>query len=160
FFQKWKERLNRREKVEIEYAEEALPLTETELKKSFLDSIYQFQLNWASTTISEMSFLDRVYYDDLVLKYFLQRFPDTYLFMYKPMFKLKKTIVDADLMMITPLGIYIIKLVEHSSDRLIVVGDDRSWFIEQSNVQEKFLSPMLSLNRTAKIVASILDYHE
>src|SRR5699024_3182271 len=85
------------ENVELECESEPMPETEEQLKRFFLDSIFQFQLNWASATLSQMSFLDRDYYNDLKLKYFLQRFPDTYLFMYHPVFKLKNAQVDADL---------------------------------------------------------------
>lgn len=160
FLEKWKEFFNKREEIEVDYPERPLPQTEEQLKQFFLDSIYQFQLNWASTTLSEMSFLDRLYYDDLALKYFLQRFPDTYLFMYKPIFKLKKATVDADLIMITPVEINVIKLVERPSDQTIIVGDDRSWLSEQNNIQSKFLSPLLSLKRSAKIVSAILDHQK
>lgn len=148
------------ENVELECESEPMPETEEQLKRFFLDSIFQFQLNWASTTLSQMSFLDRDYYDDLKLKYFLQRFPDTYLFMYHPVFKLKNATVDADLIMITPVDIQVIKLVEMPSNHTIVAGDDRSWLSEHNRVQSKFLSPMISLKRTDKIIRSILDYYD
>lgn len=157
-FEKWKEFFNKREEVQADYSDYSLPKTEDQLKYSFLDSIYQFQLNWASSTISEMSFLDRYYEADLTLKYFLQRFPDTYLFMYKPVFKLKKTIVDTDIIMITPVEINVIKIVEEPSDHMIIADDDRTWLSEQNGIQSKFLSPLLSLKRSAKIVEAILDH--
>ena len=147
------------ENVELEYESEPIPETEEQLKLFFLDSIFQFQLNWASTTLSQMSFLDRDYFDDLKLKYFLQRFPDTYLFMYHPVFKLKKATVEADLIMITPVDIQVINLVERPSDQTIIAGDDRSWLFEHDRVQSNFLSPMISLKRTDKIIRSILDYY-
>lgn len=146
--------------IELEDTRDPMPATEEQLKHFFLDSIFKFQLNWASTTLSQMSFLDRDYYNDLKLKYFLQRFPDTYLFMYQPVFKLKNATVDADLIMITPVDIQVINLVERSSDQTIIVGDDRSWLFEHDRVQSKFLSPMISLKRTDKIIRSILDYHD
>ena len=159
FLSRWRELFNKNEAAEVDFVEEPLPQTEAQLKHQFLDSIYHFQLNWASTTLSKMSFLNRVYQDDLTLKYLLQRFPDTYLFMYKPIFKLKNASVDSDLIMITPIGIEVIKLIEQASNQTIVTGDDRTWYYEDGNVQTKFISPLLSLKRTTKIIRSILDFH-
>ncbi|SDB93872.1 hypothetical protein SAMN05421734_10313 [Pelagirhabdus alkalitolerans] len=155
---KWKSYFNKRESIDEAYDEpqEVLPQTEEQLKHYFLDSLYSFQLNWASSTINEMSFLDRLYQDDLTLKYFMQRFPDTFLFMYNPIFKLKKATVDLDIILIKPTEINLIKLVERPSTQSIIVGDERTWFTEENNVQTKFMSPMVSLQRSDKIIKSIL----
>lgn len=156
---KWKHFFYKKEQVDdeiIEPEEETLPRSKEALKQYYLDTLLPFQIKWASTTIGEMSFLDRTYYDDLILKYFLQRFPDTFLLLYRPVFQLKNASLDGDIIFITPVGIDIIHLVERSSGEQIIVGDDRTWYTEENNVQTRFLSPMLSLNRTEKIVRSIL----
>ncbi|SEO83811.1 Nuclease-related domain-containing protein [Amphibacillus marinus] len=137
-----------------------LPQTEVQLKQFFLDSLLQFQLKWASTTMREMSFIDQQYQHNLVLKYFLQRFPDTYLFMYNPVFKLKKASIDTDIIMITPVEIYVIKLLELPSSQVIIAGDERTWFTEDQNVRSKLLSPLLSLKRTYKVIQSVLNHAE
>ncbi|WP_067841531.1 NERD domain-containing protein [Amphibacillus sediminis] len=165
FYNKWR-RLFNRQSAEEAYEHQNqnennhIPTTEAQLKQYFLDSLFPFQLNWASTTLSEMSFLDRDYQDDLTLKYFLQRFSDTFLFMYRPVFKLKNTTVDADIIMLTPVGIEVIKVVERPSEQSIIVGDDRTWYTEENNVRTKFLSPVITLNRTEKIVKSILNHNK
>src|SRR5690606_41629582 len=51
--------------------------TKAELKQKFLDNLLKFQLNWASSTIAEKSFIDSQYYEDKKIRYFLQRFPDS-----------------------------------------------------------------------------------
>ncbi|MBM7542978.1 NERD domain-containing protein [Amphibacillus cookii] len=149
---------NKREVIEEQPIDSLPPQNEEQLKQYFLDSLYHFQLNWSSTTLHEMSFLDRSYQEDLTLKYFLQRFPDSFLFMYQPVFKLKNATVDADIIMITPFEVNIIKLVEYPSSRTVIAGDDRTWFIEENHVRSKMLSPMLSVKRSDKIVKSILNH--
>ncbi|WP_112181678.1 nuclease-related domain-containing protein [Paraliobacillus zengyii] len=160
-FSKWKSFFQRREQFDDDLLsdeqEDILPKSKTDLKQYYLDTLLPFQLKWASTTINQMSFLDRAYHDDLILKYFLQRFPDTFLLLYHPVFQLKNATLDGDIILITPVGIDIIHLVEKGTTERIVAGDDRTWYTEENNIQSRFLSPMLSLKRTEKIVRSILS---
>nr|WP_240795465.1 nuclease-related domain-containing protein [Aquibacillus halophilus] len=107
-----------------------------------------------------MSFLDKEFHSDYTLKYFLQRFPDTYLLLYNPIFNLKNTTLETDLILISPLGIEIIRLVEYQSSITIVAGDDRTWFLEENNIRSRIISPMISLKRTEKVVKSILSKYE
>ncbi|GGM26286.1 hypothetical protein GCM10011351_09910 [Paraliobacillus quinghaiensis] len=161
---KWKQFFHRREQVESEMDEESiiedLPATKDDLKQYFLNMLLPFQLKWASTTIQEMSFLDRSYYDDLTLKYFLQRFPDTFLLLYRPVFQFKNAAMDGDIILITPIGINIIRLIEIDSTKRLIAGDDRTWYSEENNVRSRLLSPMLSLKRTEKIIRSILSVND
>lgn len=68
-----------------------LPETEDQLKKLFLDQLFRFQLKWASSTLLQQSEIPAVLYFDPDLKYFLQRFPDTFLLMYRPVFFIQKS---------------------------------------------------------------------
>ncbi|MFB1051849.1 NERD domain-containing protein [Paraliobacillus sp. JSM ZJ581] len=134
----------------------ALPKTKDDLKQYFLDTLLPFQLKWASTTMNEMSFLDRIYYENLTLRYFLQRFPDTFLLLYNPVFQFKNASIDGEIILITPIGIDIITIIERPSSYKIIVGDDRTWYTEENAIQTKFLSPILSLKRTETVIKSIL----
>lgn len=158
FFGQFRKKKQIEEDAELET--NPLPQTKEQLKVFYLDQLFQFQLKWASSTISLMSFIDREYQEDLVLKYLLQRFPDTYLVMYHPIFRLKKAEIETDIIMITPFDVFIIKLVEYPSDVKIIAGDDRQWYKEEKSVRSTFISPILSLKRTDKIVKSILKYKE
>ncbi|MBM7572822.1 NERD domain-containing protein [Aquibacillus albus] len=131
-----------------------------ELKQSFLDHLMPFQLKWASTTIGEMSFIDRYYYEDFKLKYFLQRIPDIYLLFYYPVFQLKQTSLDGEILLVSPVEIEIIKFVEMDSTMMIYPSEDRTWRLEKDSVQSTMLSPMISLNRTEQIVRSILKKYK
>ncbi|RCW62674.1 nuclease-related domain-containing protein [Saliterribacillus persicus] len=161
-FFNWRSFFKKREEIEEEKVteEDVLPQTEEELKQYFLDTLLPFQLKWASTTISEMSFLDRTYYQEPLLKYFLQRFPDTFLLMYNPVFDLKNSPMEADIILISPLGIEIIRVFEWEDNQLLIAGDDRTWYKEENQIQSKIFSPLLSLKRTEKILKSIFKKHD
>lgn len=100
--------------------------------------------------------MDKTYYQDETLKYFLQRFPDTYLLMYYPIFAIKKAPIDGEIILLSPIGIEIIYLIEKSHNAKIVANDERTWIVEERKEQSKILSPMIALKRTEQIVKSIL----
>ncbi len=160
---KWRSLFTRKNKQEeawpVENDKPGLPSTKEDLKHQFLDRLIAFQLKWASSTVSQMSFLDRTFLHDPILKFFLQRFPDTYLFMYEPVFTLKNSTMEGDVVLIKPQGIEIINLVENPSADTIFVNEERMWEITIRGNKERILSPMLSLRRTEQIIKSILDLH-
>ncbi len=133
-----------------------LPLTEIELKQYFLDRIFPLQLKWATSTVTDVSFIDPRYEVDQQLKYFLQRFPDIYLVMYYPIFYINKAPVDGEIILISPIGIDIIHYMDLDDDATIFANDDRTWFIETNDQTLKQISPLISLKRTEQIVKSIL----
>ena len=134
------------------------PTTMEELKRYFLNSLLPFQLKWASSTVDKMSFLDKDYQAHDLLKFFLQRLPDTFLVMFYPIFKLKKAVVEADIIIIHPVGIEIVKIVNLAPSKSMIVQDGRTWFTEENNIQTNMLNPMISAGRTEKIIQSILSY--
>lgn len=157
-FAKWKSFIKRNpsDDLEVEKHEVILPKTEDELKHYFLDKLLPFQLKWASSTVTDVSFIDRSFEKDAKLKYFLQRFPDTYLIMYYPIFSIRNAPVEGELILISPIGIEIICLVEEPSNVKILAGDDRTWSMEANDKQSKMLSPLIALKRTEQIVKRIL----
>ncbi|MFC4403611.1 NERD domain-containing protein [Gracilibacillus xinjiangensis] len=160
---KWRSIFKRQKEPELDEIKEEqshLPSTELELKHFFLDRLLMFQLKWASTTISEMSFLDKDYKRDTLLKYLLQRLPDNFLLLYFPIFTLKNHLVDGEVILISPLEIEVITVFEKPAGKEIIANDDRVWYMEENNIQSKVLSPVISLKRTEKIIQSILKKHE
>ena len=134
-----------------------LPESEEELKHYFLDKLFQFQMKWATSTITHTSIVDREYYQDPLLRYLLQRFPDTYLVMYFPVFEIKNAPVETEIILISPIGIEIIYFVEKQTSAVIMAGDERTWLVEEEKKQTKILSPIIALKRTEKLIRSILQ---
>lgn len=135
--------------------EPLLPSSENELRHYFLNKLFPFQLKWATSTVTDVSFIDNKYETDKTLQYFLQRFPDIYLIMYYPIFSIKEAPVDGDIIIISPIGIEIIYLLEKEPNVTIMAGDERVWVFEQGNKQSKELSPVIALRRTEQIINSI-----
>ncbi|MCU9595168.1 NERD domain-containing protein [Caldibacillus thermolactis] len=132
------------------------PRTIEELKRQFLEDLFRVQLIWASSTFSSQSFIDYSYYREKNLKYFIQRFPDTYLLLYQPIFLLKKAPVESETIMLTPTETYCITFLEKEDGAVYLGSDQYFWDGRFNQRREKFLNPLISLNRTESIVKGIL----
>ena len=130
-----------------------------ELKQHFLDQLLPFQLKWASSTLTEKSYIDKEFSYDPTLRFLLQRFPDTFLILYKPIFLLKKAPVEAELIIITPASAICISFLEAEEDAVFVGSKERFWIKKTKNKQMKILNPLLGLNRTEKIVKTLFDMY-
>lgn len=154
---KWKKTNVHIETIQDEMEEpDELPETEDELKQYFLDHMFKFQMKWATSTVLRQSIVAEEYYRDPLLKYLLQRFPDTYLVMYHPIFSIKQAPFEADILLISPLEIEIIQFVEMEEHAVIMAGEERVWHVESPRGGRKILNPIISLKRTGKLLESIL----
>jgi len=131
-----------------------------QMKKQFLDKIFQNQIIWASSTVRSQSFVDEKYYSDSTLKYFAQRFPDQYLFMYYPVFSIKKAPMQAEIIILCPTEILCISFLDGEKDEVIIATDDHFWIQRGTKGEQKILSPITGLKRTEGIIkSSIKDLH-
>jgi len=137
-----------------------LPKAKEQLRQYFLNRLFPFQLKWATSTLTQVSYTDQEHLYDAQLKFFLQHFPDIYLVMYYPIFNIKKAPVDAEIIMISPINIEIITILNETPGSGITVTDERTWVVEKSNSAKKIISPIISLKRTEQIVESILQKYE
>lgn len=131
-----------------------------DLKQHFLEQLFNFQMKWASTTIAEKSFVTKSYYYDERLKFFLQRFPDTFLVLYNPIFLLKKAPVELEVILLTPTDVWCLSFLEMEEMAVFVGSNERFWTKRNQEQEEKVLNPLLALNRTEKIVKQILNMYE
>jgi hypothetical protein len=136
------------------------PIDEEDLKKKFLDQLLEIQIRWASSTIREKSFVNREFYEDQLLKYFLQRFPDNYLVLYQPVLLIQKAPVELDVIMISPIETWCITLVEGKENCVMIGSKDRFWIEKHTNEEKKILNPLIRLNRMEKIVQGIFQLNE
>jgi hypothetical protein len=136
------------------------PKTIEDLKKQYLDQLFRFQLKWASTTLFERSNLHPKFFFDERLKFFLQRFPDTYLCMYKPIFLLKKAPVETEAILLTPSEAWCITFLEEEDLSVYIGSPDRFWEKKRNTKESKILNPLLALNRTEKIIRKIFHMNE
>ncbi|PLR83840.1 NERD domain-containing protein [Bacillus sp. V33-4] len=136
------------------------PETVEDLKKHFLDQLFRFQMKWASTTILEKSDVEQKFYYDERLKFFLQRFPDTFLVLYKPVFLLKQAPVEVESVLIGPSGVLCISFLEEEENAVFSGSTERFWIKRHQMKEQNFLSPLLALNRTEKVIKKILELYD
>ncbi|WP_368655220.1 NERD domain-containing protein [Ornithinibacillus sp. 4-3] len=134
--------------------------TEDKVKRYFLDKLFPIQMKWATSTVAEVSFLNREYYLDKKLRYLLQRFPDIYLVMYYPIFSIKKAIIDGPIIMISPIGIELITFVDRDPNQVIYASEERMWLVESLEEQDTMLNPLIELRRAEHIIKSILQAND
>lgn len=132
-------------------------LSEMELKKYFLQKLLPIQMKWATSTVSDVSFIDEHVQDDEDLTYFLQRFPDIYLVMFYPLFQIKDATFDAEIVLIGPLGIEIIYMLNEEPDAIIYADEERTWTVEKNDSKRKILSPLFTLKRNEHIIKAMLQ---
>ncbi|MDQ0215744.1 hypothetical protein J2S13_002164 [Oikeobacillus pervagus] len=136
------------------------PKNKHELKKLFLEQLFQFQLKWASSTLTEKSYIDQKYIQDERLQFFLQRFPDTFLLMYEPILRMKNAPVELDHLLITPTEVWCISFLEDGHEATFVGSNDRFWTKKIGEQEEKVLSPAISLNRMGIIISQLFKLYE
>lgn len=138
-----------------------LPPSLEDLKKQFLDELFHFQLRWASSTLKEKSFIDRSWYVDEELKYFLQQFPDNYLVLYRPILLIQHAPVELDIIMVSPVAVWCITVIHGREEASVFSGSNGRFWTESSGGSEKnHLNPLFSLNRSGNIVKSVLEKYD
>jgi hypothetical protein len=136
------------------------PASIDELKQQFLDQLFRFQLKWASSTLTEKSIVDHKYFFDEKLKFFLQRFPDTFLVLYHPVFQLKEAAVELETIMLTPTDVWCMTFLEEENHAVFIGSKNRFWVKRYENTEKKMLNPLLALNRTEKIIQKLFHLHD
>ncbi|OXS59389.1 hypothetical protein B0G93_1116 [Bacillus sp. V-88] len=132
--------------------------SEEELKASFLNLVFDFQLRWASSTITEKSYVDNSYHYDERLRYLLQRFPDNIFVMYNPVLKIKNAPVELETVLITPTGIWCLTFLEFEEGTAYIGSGERFWVKKWGDREEKVLNPLIGLKRMERIVHQIIRY--
>jgi len=128
-----------------------------QLKNAYREELFQFQMNWASSTVSEISEVKRSYYHDSLLHFLVKKLPDTYFIFYRPVLLMKKAPVDMDVVIVTPNEILLITPLLGNDQTIFQMDTGRYWLRKQDKNQERFLHPYLSLNRMRMVIESILQ---
>lgn len=137
------------------------PQTVQELRRMYMDQLFAFQLNWASSTLREKSNIEPKYQRDTLLKQLLQDLPDTFFVFYEPIFLLQKAPVELGIVLLTPTDCYCIQAVE-AEERAAFSGSqsDRFWSKLIGDSQRKIVNPMIGLNRMESVIKSIFEQHQ
>lgn len=131
------------------------PTTVQQLKKIYEEQLYQFQMKWASSTLLASSTIGQHYKRDVFLKDIVQQLPDHYLILYEPILQIKKAPLDVNILILTPLACYSITMLNQEDAAVYVGSGDRFWTKKYKTYEYRMLSPMIELNRTAKILQQL-----
>ncbi|MBD3110512.1 NERD domain-containing protein [Bacillus sp. AGMB 02131] len=138
-----------------------VPETEKDLKVTFLDQLFHFQMKWATTTIRERSLVDRAYYRDEKLKLLLQRFPDTYLILFEPVLRINKAPIQIDTIILTPTAAWCITFLEEMDLSVYEGNNDKFWVRRHHEEKEqRVLNPLISLQRSEKIINKLFNLYQ
>lgn len=137
------------------------PQTVQDLRRMYVDQLFAFQLNWASTTMREKSNIEPKYQRDNLLKQLLQNLPDTFFVFYEPIFLLQKAPIELGIIILTPTNCYCIQQIE-AEERATFSGthSDRFWLKLIGENTKNIVNPMISLNRMESVMKSIFEQHQ
>ncbi|WP_088032968.1 nuclease-related domain-containing protein [Evansella clarkii] len=127
-----------------------------ELRAAFMEDVFHFQLSWASSTISEKSEINRKYYYDHLLSFFVKELPDSYFIFYEPVLFLEKAPVDFDILILTPAEMWLITALPGTDKTVYKSFSNRFWEKKQGDRTEKLLNPGVALKRMKTVTEEIL----
>lgn len=133
---------------------------EEKLRRYFENFIFQSQLKWASSTMSESSFLSKDYKEDSFLKELLIRCHDRNLLFYKPVVNIKKADFQLDTVMVGPYSVQIISYLQGENNSVFSGYNQRVWQEVTSHGTRQVISPLISIQRTYLFLKEMLQkYH-
>lgn len=131
--------------------------TMEELRAAYSQELFAFQINWASSTVSEISRLKHSYYQDKLLHFFLTELPDTFFIFYEPVLYARNAPVDCDIIILTPASLWIVNVLEGDEETIYSSLEGRYWQKRQGDHKEAVLHPSVSLKRSKTVIQSILE---
>lgn len=131
-----------------------------QLRKIYLQQLFQYQLKWASSTLMERSSVDPRFYRDPLLRSFLEKLPDNLLLFYYPIVVPKKAPIELDILLLTPIECYCITVLDKENNAAFLGSGERFWTKRWGENESKVLNPIISLNRMEKVVEGLFRQQE
>jgi hypothetical protein len=121
------------------------------LHKEFRRTLFQNQMNWATSTVKEVSNVDQKYLRDQQLQFLTQEIPDNYFLFYEPVLRIKSAPVELDVILAGPATISLI--VWLSGEGIWQEAENkRFWKNVSPEQKETRLSPVVRLERMNSII--------
>ncbi|MFS0574818.1 NERD domain-containing protein [Sporosarcina sp. 179-K 3D1 HS] len=136
------------------------PTNLPQLRRLYLDQLFQFQIKWASSTLMDKSKVDPRYMRDTLLRSFAQDLPDSFLLFYYPILVIKKAPVELDILLVTPIECICITVLEREELAAFIGSGDKFWTKKLRDQESKVLNPMIALTRMEKIVSGIFKAND
>ncbi|MCY8858848.1 hypothetical protein [Bacillus atrophaeus] len=133
-----------------------LPSDRSELASFFKNHLYDFQLKWASSTLSEMSNLSNKVKHNGILRELAQQLPDSYFIMYEPVLQIHQAAVELSIIIISPLEVFCLVYLQAEEDSVYIGSKNRFWEKKTAADTASVLNPGISLFRTGSVVSQLL----
>ncbi|MFJ5965299.1 hypothetical protein [Bacillus sp. NPDC093026] len=135
-----------------------VPTDEAKLIHFFKDHLYDVQLKWASSTISQISTVSHHIRYDEKLRMLARQLPDSYFVMYKPVLLIQKAEMELCPVLITPLEVICLSFLEAEPDSVYIGSKERFWEKRATGkAVQSVLNPCAHLLRSGNVVSKILD---
>ncbi|MFA9559080.1 hypothetical protein ACERII_17355 [Evansella sp. AB-rgal1] len=153
----WKQWFLRKklEVKELDITTHSQTISKQQLREIFLTEMLQFQINWASSSVFEISNVKRKYFHDSLLQTLLKELPDSFFLFYEPVFLSKKAPVELSIVLLTPTELWLISPILGSTKTIFHHDSERFWVKEDGNSETKILSPIISLKRMRTVIEPI-----
>ncbi|MFD1358554.1 hypothetical protein ACFQ4X_11615 [Fictibacillus halophilus] len=126
------------------------------LHKEFRKALFQNQMNWATSTVKEVSNVDQKYLRDQQLQFLTQEIPDNYFLFYEPVLRIKSAPVELDVILAGPATISLIVWV--SGEGIWQEAENKRFWKNVSPEQEETrLSPVVRLDRMNSVIKGWAD---
>ncbi|MCM3717995.1 hypothetical protein [Fictibacillus phosphorivorans] len=138
---------NRRKKYYSDHEKETRLLHQKEFRKR----LFQNQMNWATSTVKEISTVEPKYFKDQRLQFLTQNIPDNYFLFYEPVLRIKNALVELDILLVGPATI---SLIVWMSGEGIWQEDENNRFWKNASLEKKEtrLSPLIRLERMNRLI--------
>ncbi len=119
--------------------------------QEFREKLFHHQMNWATSTVKEISNWDEKYLHDETLRLLIQGIPDNYFLFYEPVFQVKNTGVELNIILVGPTEVWLI--VWMNGEGIWQEADDkRFWKNVRHDQKEIVLNPFIRLERMQSLV--------
>jgi hypothetical protein len=136
------------------YEESRSPQNKEQAMKNFREFLFNHQLNWATSTVKEVSVLEPRFENDSTLKFLSQEIPDNYFLIYEPVLQVKSAPVELDIILVGPAAIWLIVWMD-GKGIWQEAENKRFWNNVDSVQKETRLSPLIRLDRMKKIIGEM-----
>ncbi|MBN3556490.1 hypothetical protein JYA63_19610 [Fictibacillus nanhaiensis] len=121
------------------------------LYREFREKLSHHQMNWATSTVKEISNWDKKYLHDEILKVLIQEIPDNYFLFYEPVLQVKNTGVELNIILVGPTEVWMI--VWMNGEGIWQEADNKRFWSNVGPEQKgTILSPFIRLERMQSLL--------
>ncbi|KZE64629.1 hypothetical protein AWM68_10840 [Fictibacillus phosphorivorans] len=140
-----------------DFKQNKVNLNQHAIHKEFRNRLFTHQMNWATSTVKEVSNWDKKYIQNRTLRFMIQEVPDNYFLFYEPVLQVKNAGVELDVILVGPADVWLIVWMTGEGIWQEAQNNKRFWKNVDSDQKETVLSPIIRLER---MISMVREYWE